>query len=235
MGTSFTALENNSAKRLIGIGAVIFLHLIIFYALITGLSKTVHKPEEQTVELMIIQDQLPEPEKPKPKEIPPEPPKLVKEVLKTPEPEKPVEKVERVQKTPPITPSQPVKAVMPAPAAPSPSPVAAPAPVVAAATPAPAPKPAGVTRGVSRGEAGCKSPDYPRDALMNEEQGAVTISVLVGTNGNVIDTKIKKSSGSKNLDRAASKAFSLCSFKPAMKDGEAQESWYDIPYEFVLN
>lgn len=236
MGTSFTALENNSAKRLIGIGAVIFLHLIIFYALMAGLSKTMHKPEEQTVELMIIQDQPPEPEKPKPKEIPPEPPKLVKEVLKTPEPEKPVEKVERVQKTAPVTPNQPVKATTPTPtAAPSPSPVAAPAPVAAVATPAPAPKPAGVTRGVSRGEAGCKSPDYPRDALMNEEQGAVTISVLVGTNGNVIDTKIKKSSGSKNLDRAASKAFSLCSFKPAMKDGEAQESWYDIPYEFVLN
>ena len=68
MGTSFTALENNSAKRLIGIGAVIFLHLIIFYALMAGLSKTIHKPEEPTVELMIIQDKPPEPEKPKPKE-----------------------------------------------------------------------------------------------------------------------------------------------------------------------
>jgi protein TonB len=69
---------------------------------------------------------------------------------------------------------------------------------------------------------------------MNEEQGNVLISVYVGTDGRVKDAKVKKSSGTRSLDRAASKAFSLCAFKPAMKNGEPQESWYDIPYEFVL-
>ena len=236
MGTSFTALENNSAKRLIGIGAVIFLHLIIFYALMAGLSKTIHKPEEPTVELMIIQDKPPEPEKPKPKEIPPEPPKMVKEVVKTPAPEKPVEKVERVQKTAAVSPTQPVKAAIPTPtAAPSPSPVPAPAPVAAAATPAPAPKPAGATRGASQGEGGCKQPEMPREAQMNGEFGAVTISVLVGTDGKAKQVKVKKSSGVKSLDKAASKAYSLCTFNPALKNGEPQETWFEIPYEFALD
>ncbi|MEQ1275175.1 MULTISPECIES: energy transducer TonB [Acinetobacter] len=234
MGNNVTELESNSAKRLIGIGAVIFLHLVIFYALLNGLNQTVEKPVEKPVELQIIQDKPPEPEKPKPIEIPPEPPKVVKEVMKTPEPEKPVEKVEKVQKTAPVAPSQPTKATTPPTPtmAASPSPVAAP---MATPAPAPAPKPVGATRGVSNGEAGCKQPDYPRDALQNEEQGSVTISVLVDTNGKVKEAKVKKSSGSKSLDRAASKAFSLCTFKPALKDGEAQESWYDIPYEFVLD
>lgn len=233
MGTKFEDLEKNSAKKLTGIGVVVFLHILVGLVLMAGMAKDIIKPTEQPVELMIIQDIKP-PEPEPPKETPPEPPKIVEKVAQVPE-VKPVEKVVPVQKTLP-TPTQPTTAAVPTPvaASPSPSPVAAPAPVVAAA-PAPAPPPAGVTRGVTQGEAGCKRPDYPRDALMNEEQGEVLISVYVNTTGKVQDAKVKKSSGSRALDRAASKAFSLCTFKPAMKNGEPQESWYDIPYEFVLD
>ena len=233
MGTKFEDLEKNSAKKLTGIGVVVFLHILVGLVLMAGMAKDIIKPTEHPVELMIIQDIKP-PEPEPPKETPPEPPKIVEKVAQVPE-VKPVEKVVPVQKTLP-TPTQPTTAAVPTPVAASlsPSPVAAPAPVVAAA-PAPAPPPAGVTRGVSQGEAGCKRPDYPRDALMNEEQGEVLISVYVNTTGKVQDAKVKKSSGSRALDRAASKAFSLCTFKPAMKNGEPQESWYDIPYEFVLD
>ena len=233
MGTKFEDLEKNSAKKLTGIGVVVFLHILVGLVLMAGMAKDIIKPTEQPVELMIIQDIKP-PEPEPPKETPPEPPKIVEKVAQVPE-VKPVEKVVPVQKTLP-TPTQPTTVAVPTPvaASPSPSPVAAPAPVVAAA-PAPAPPPAGVTRGVSQGEAGCKRPDYPRDALMNEEQGEVLISVYVNTTGKVQDAKVKKSSGSRALDRAASKAFCLCTFKPAMKNGEPQESWYDIPYEFVLD
>ena len=230
MGTKFEDLEKNSAKKLTGIGVVVFLHILVGLVLMAGMAKDIIKPAEHPVELMIIQDIKP-PEPEPPKETPPEPPKIVEKVPEL----KPVEKVVPVQKTLP-TPSQPTTVAVPTPvaASPSPSPVAAPAPVVAAA-PAPTPPPAGVTRGVAQGEAGCKRPDYPRDALMNDEQGEVLISVYVNTAGKVQDAKVKKSSGSRSLDRAASKAFSLCTFKPAMKDGEPQESWYDIPYEFVLD
>lgn len=232
MGKSFSELENNSGKRLIGIGAVILLHLIVLYGLITGLSKNGEKTVEEPVELIIIQDKKPEPEKPKPIEKPPELPKLVKEVLKTPDPQ-PEQKV--VEKA---APTQTVKAVStPTPtASPSPSPVAAPAPVVAAApAPAPAPKPAGETRGASEGSVGCKEPDYPREAAMAEEVGTVRISVLVGPDGSAKQVKVKKSSGTKSLDKAASKAFSLCAFKPALKNGEPVEDWFDIEYEFKLD
>lgn len=233
MGTKFEDLEKNSAKKLTGIGVVVFLHILVGLVLMAGMAKDIIKPTEQPVELMIIQDIKP-PEPEPPKETPPEPPKIVEKVAQVPE-VKPVEKVVPVQKTLP-TPTQPTTVAIPTPvaASPSPSPVAALAPVVAAA-PAPAPPPAGVTRGVTQGEVGCKRPDYPRDALMNEEQGEVLISVYVNTTGKVQDAKVKKSSGSRALDRAASKAFSLCTFKPAMKNGEPQESWYDIPYEFVLD
>lgn len=220
---TFTDIENKSAKRLIGIAAVIFLHLLVAYILMSGLANNIQKPAEKPVELQIIQDikppPPPKPEEPKPKEKPPEPPKEVEKVA-TP-----------VQKTTPVT--QPTKVATAAPAAPStpsPSPVAAPAPVAAA----PAPKPAGVSRGVSEGSAGCEKPEYPREALMNEEQGTVRIRVLVDTSGKVIDAKVKKSSGSKILDKAATKAYSLCTFKPAMKDGVPQQDWYEIEYPFVI-
>ncbi|OBA13218.1 energy transducer TonB [Acinetobacter calcoaceticus] len=235
MGMTFTDIENKSAKRLIGIAAVIFLHLFVAYILMSGLANNIQKPAEKPVELQIIQDikppPPPKPEEPKPKEKPPEPPKMVEKVAKVPEPVKQVEKVTPVQKTTPVT--QPTKVAPPAPAAPStpsPSPVAAPAPVAAA----PAPKPAGVSRGVSEGSAGCEKPEYPREALMNEEQGTVRIRVLVDTSGKVIDAKVKKSSGSKILDKAATKAYSLCTFKPAMKDGVPQQDWYEIEYPFVI-
>lgn len=237
MGMTFTDIENKSAKRLIGIAAVIFLHLLVAYILMSGLANNIQKPAEKPVELQIIQDikppPPPKPEEPKPKEKPPEPPKMVEKVAKVPEPPKEVEKVATpVQKTTPV--AQPTKVATPAPAAPStpsPSPVAAPAPVAAAA---PAPKPAGVTRGVSEGSAGCEKPEYPREALMNEEQGTVRIRVLVDTSGKVIDAKVKKSSGSKILDKAATKAYSLCTFKPAMKDGVPQQDWYEIEYPVVI-
>lgn len=235
MGMTFTDIENKSAKRLIGIAAVLFLHLIVAYILMSGLANNIQKPAEKPVELQIIQDikppPPPKPEEPKPKEKPPEPPKMVEKVAKVPEPVKQVEKVTPVQKTTPVT--QATNVATPAPAAPStpsPSPVAAPAPVAAA----PAPKPAGVTRGVSEGSAGCQKPEYPREALMNEEQGTVRIRVLVDTSGKVIDAKVKKSSGSKTLDKAATKAYSLCTFKPAMKDGMPQQDWYEIEYPFVI-
>lgn len=236
MGIPFSENENQPAKRLVGIGLVLFLHLIIAYILMTSLATDFTKPVDKPVELQIIQDIKPPPpklEEPKPKEKPPEPPKMVEKVAKMPDPPKQVEKATPVQK---LTPAQPTQTAVatptPAPAAPSQSPVAAP---VASAAPAAPAKPAGISRGVSEGEAGCQKPEYPREALMNEEEGTVRIRVLVDASGKVIDSKVKKSSGSKSLDKAAIKAYSLCTFKAAMKDGVPQQEWYEIEYPFTIS
>lgn len=237
MGIPFSESENQPAKRLVGIGLVLFLHLIIAYILMTSLATDFSKPVDKPVELQIIQDikppPPPKPEEPKPKEKPPEPPKMVEKVAKMPDPPKQVEKVTPVQKPAPAQPTKTAVATpTPTPAAASPSPVAAPTAPAAPATPA---KPAGISRGVSEGEAGCQKPEYPREALMNEEEGTVRIRVLVDGSGKVIDSKVKKSSGSKSLDKAAIKAYSLCTFKPAMKDGVPQQEWYEIEYPFTIS
>ncbi len=79
----------------------------------------------------------------------------------------------------------------------------------------------------------CKA-DYPKAALVNEEQGLVSMSFLVGADGMVLEAKIEKTSGYKNLDRAAVKAISACKFKPGTKDGALAQTWTKVEYVWQL-
>jgi protein TonB len=80
----------------------------------------------------------------------------------------------------------------------------------------------------------CKA-DYPKASLMNEEQGTVTMSFLVKPDGTVADSKVDKTSGFKNLDKAAIKAISACKFKPGTKDGAPAETWTKVDYAWKLD
>jgi periplasmic protein TonB len=44
--------------------------------------------------------------------------------------------------------------------------------------------------------------DYPASALEREEEGAVTVSLTIGTNGRVSGCSVTSSSGSRALDQA---------------------------------
>ena len=79
----------------------------------------------------------------------------------------------------------------------------------------------------------CKA-EYPKSSLMNEEQGLVSMSFLVTADGRVVDSKVEKSSGFKNLDKAAVKAISACKFKPGTKDGAAAQTWTKVEYSWAL-
>lgn len=76
--------------------------------------------------------------------------------------------------------------------------------------------------------------EYPKASLMNEEQGDVTLSFLVSPDGHVLDSKIEKSSGFKNLDKAAIKGLSACKFKPGTKDGAPAQTWTKVDYVWKL-
>ncbi len=80
----------------------------------------------------------------------------------------------------------------------------------------------------------CKA-EYPKASLMNEEQGTVSMSFLVKPDGSVADSKLEKSSGFKNLDKAAIKALSACKFKPGTKDGAPAETWTKVDYAWKLD
>jgi protein TonB len=80
-------------------------------------------------------------------------------------------------------------------------------------------------------KAPCEKPVYPRASLMNEETGVVTVGLLVAADGSATDSKIEKSSGFKNLDKAAKTALAACKFKPA---ANKEPTWMKIDYSWKL-
>ena len=80
----------------------------------------------------------------------------------------------------------------------------------------------------------CKA-EYPKASLMNEEQGTVSMSFLVNADGSVAESKLEKTSGFKNLDRAALKSIAACKFKPGTKDGAPAQTWTKVDYSWRLD
>ena len=80
----------------------------------------------------------------------------------------------------------------------------------------------------------CKA-EYPKASLMNEEQGTVSMSFLVSADGTVIESKLEKTSGFKNLDKAAMKSIAACKFKPGTKDGKPDQTWTKVDYAWKLD
>ena len=80
----------------------------------------------------------------------------------------------------------------------------------------------------------CAKPVWPADSLKNENQGTVTLSFLVGADGKVKDSAIKKSSGFAPLDEAARVGIAKCRFKAATVAGRPVEDWMMMQYVWTL-
>jgi protein TonB len=143
-------------------------------------------------------------------------------------------KVEPERPSPPPTPALPATFVEPDP---SPFP----------ATPSAAPPEAPATPGTNSGNPGqmhtavfadangCALPDYPAAAARRGDSGTTTLALLVGTDGRVSSARVEHSSGSRDLDRAAINALSLCRFKPATSNGLAEAGWAKLAYVWKLD
>ena len=80
----------------------------------------------------------------------------------------------------------------------------------------------------------CQKPEYPRKSLRAEEQGTVVLQFLIGVDGKVVEAKVDKSSGFRDLDRAAVAGLSLCRFKPGTVDGKPEQSWTKMEYVWKI-
>jgi len=76
------------------------------------------------------------------------------------------------------------------------------------------------------------SPVYPAEALKAGVQGTVVLSVLVGKDGLVKDTRVTTSIPA--LDASATDAVRKWVFKPAKNDGKPVAVWVSIPIKFTL-
>jgi protein TonB len=110
------------------------------------------------------------------------------------------------------------------------------APPVPNAPPAPVAKPSGPARTPAVADFNtCATPEYPKASQRNEETGTSTISFLIGADGSVKDAKVTKSSGFRDLDKAALVALGKCKFKAATENGQPVETWQPVQYVWKLD
>lgn len=196
--------QGMSKNRMVSLGVVALLHVLLGYALITGLALKAVKAIVEPIEAVNVKEEAPPPEEP-----PPPPPKEVEIPPYVPPPEVSVQQ----DSAPTITVQQatpqpePPKFVPPAPPAP---PAAAPAPAVA---PTPA-TPKGRGNGISED-------DYPDASRRAEEQGVVRVRYTIDTSGKVSACEVTATSGFPRLDEATCKIIMRrWRFNPATRDGQ---------------
>lgn len=80
----------------------------------------------------------------------------------------------------------------------------------------------------------CKKPSWPAAALSEGRTGTVTLAFKIGTDGKVVESRVRRSSGHGDLDQAAREGIELCSFNPGIKDGQRVAAWMNIQYVWTL-
>jgi protein TonB len=201
-------------NHLPGIAFVIALHIIIIYALVSGLARKAVEFVQKPLETKLIAEVTKPPEEapppPPPKLAPPPPPFI-------PPPEINVQ----VAVTPSPAAITAVTTTAPSVEAPKPQPVAPPrvpvrvAPVVQAKS--------------------CQPPEYPAASRRLGESGVVVLNFLIDSEGKVVESRIDASSGVERLDEAARRALALCKFSPGTVDDKPEQSWHKLRYVWKLD
>ncbi len=194
-----------SGNRITALVIVAVLHVLLGYALVTGLAYDVVKKAVQRVTTVDIKEEIKKEPPPPPKKVnlPPPPPVVAPPPRMTITP--PQQQITTVQEPPPPAPPPPPVLVPPPPSAPPP--------------PRITPKGA-----VPKGNPGswATTNDYPSRALREEREGTTGFRVSVGPDGRVTNCSVTSSSGHPDLDEAAcSNITRRARFTPAT-DGEGQ-------------
>ncbi len=80
----------------------------------------------------------------------------------------------------------------------------------------------------------CTPPAWPREALINNQQGAVVLRLMIEVNGEVTAHEIVRSSGYPALDSAAAEGMAKCWFRPKSEDGKPVRDWQQTEYRWIL-
>ncbi len=210
----FSRTERNQSKHLVGITGVIVLHIIIVWALVSGLARKVVEVVKGPIEVKVIEEVAKPP--PPPPEVLPPPPK----VTAPPPPFVPPPEIQIANPQPAPT----ITAVTPdAPPAPT-------APVIQKPVEAP-PQPAVRSAAVvcqNYAEVMRNSVAYPREALLENLEGEVVIEFTVSGNGQIRDPIIRSSSN---------RVFNRPSLAAAQKlqcQGQGQDIRVTLPVSFKI-
>lgn len=202
------AEQRDPKSRVIGLVSVTIFHVFLIWGLVAGLARKGIELLPPPIETKIIEEVEKPPEEappPKPDFVPPPPAAFTPPAIDIAAP-----------------PPAQTKAIT------APRPVAAPPPAPKAVVKV---KPKIDLKGSSRA---CKEPEYPAASERLGEAGTSSISLLIGADGKVQQSKIDESSGFPRLDEGAIKAFSRCKFFVGTTDGVPEASWFSIRYKWVV-
>jgi len=192
--------QEMSSNKIISIVLVVIIHILLGYALVTGLAYTAVKKVASQLDMIDIDEEEP------PEEIEEPPP---------PPPDQPIEPPPVVSPPPIVAPvAAPRPVIRTVPTAPPP-----PRPVVAPPPPPPPPPPPQRANPEPRGNPGswANANDYPSRALREEREGTTRFRLTVNADGRVSDCQITGSSGHADLDEAACKNLTRrARFRPAL-------------------
>ncbi|MBC7655588.1 MAG: energy transducer TonB [Frankiaceae bacterium] len=212
--TSFdTPKQTFSWPRIAGTSFAIALHVVVFMTLMAPVTsqKTADKEDDVTLVNFIEPPKPPPPPPPPPKE----PPKTITRIVETPKP----------TAVPPPPEEPPMVYDTPSPVA-----IAAPPP----APPAPVAAPADFGGSVDPTGRALNKPVYPPEENRRGITGTTLLTLTYDVTGNVTGVEVKRSSGNRNLDRAAVKAANRWKINPGMRGGVRVAGQVDVPVEFTL-
>ena len=229
-----------SRTAVIAVG-VVALHVGLIWALQSGLllrTAELIVPVEVLAQLIELPQPQPEPAPPAPP-VPPAPPAPPsRPVTPAPVQKKSVPKPVLRPQAQPLSIADPT----PSPNAPTGSlvlaPAATPAPVAVAEAPAaPAAPPSAPAVQLPSSNADYlqnPKPPYPSLSKRLGEQGKVIVRVLIGTDGTPRKAELRQSSGFERLDQTALNIVLKWRYVPGKRGGVAEEMWFNVPINFVL-
>lgn len=208
-----TPRQSLSWPRIAGTSFAIALHVVVFMTLMAPVTSQQAADQEEEVTLVNFIEPPPPPPPPPPPV--PEPPRTITRIVETPRPT--------------VVPPPPEEEVF---IATEPSPIDIPSPPPAPPSP-PAP-PADFGGSVDPTGRALNPPKYPPEENRRGITGTTILILTYDVNGTVTDVSVDKSSGNRNLDRAAITAARRWKINPGMRGGVRVAGQARVPVEFKL-
>ena len=215
--------QRNPGKHLVGIGIVLGLHLVLGWALVSGLAQRMVEVIKAPIETKIIEEVKP-PEPPPPENLPPPPKFAPPPPSFVPPPE--------VVVNPPPTPAPTITTTQ---VAPPPQTVTL-QPAAPVAPPAPRSARPAI---ISARSCAPTAADYPPAAARAEATGTTRVRFTVDATGRVSGSELVRSAGPsrehKMLDRVAIAKLGQCQFKPGTdENGNPVGGQTEVEYVWKL-
>lgn len=224
----FAEQQRRPGRHVVGFGIVLGLHLLLGWALVTGLAQRMVEVIRAPIETKIIEEVKPPPPPP-PENLPPPPKFAPPPPSFVPPPE--------VQVNPPPMAAPTITTTT---VAPPPAPVTI-APAPATAPPAPPAPPRVAAKPAIANVRACAptSDDYPAAARRAEATGTTRIRFTVGPDGKMTGAEVVRSAGPtrehKLLDRVALAKLGECKFTAGIDEhGKPVGGSFDVEYVWRL-